>query len=84
MKMSQALKEGVLGKLLARYARRDREGKGVMLVELCEDFGNARVVPKTEPKACPKVCLARWWRGSAGVGASCSCVAANADYLSRW
>lgn len=42
MKMSRALKAGVLGKLQARYARRDREGKGVMLDELCEDFGFER------------------------------------------
>lgn len=42
MKMSRALKEGLLGKLQARYARRDREGKGVMLDELCEDFGFER------------------------------------------
>lgn len=39
MKMSRALKQGLLGKLQARYARRDREGKGLMLDEVCEDFG---------------------------------------------
>ncbi|HMO66441.1 MAG TPA: hypothetical protein PKE47_14665, partial [Verrucomicrobiota bacterium] len=42
MKMSRALKQGLLGKLQARYARRDREGKGLMLDELCEDFGFER------------------------------------------
>ncbi len=39
MKMSRALKQDLLGKLQARYARRDREGKGLMLDELCQDFG---------------------------------------------
>jgi hypothetical protein len=42
MKMSRALKAGLLGKLQTRYARRDREGKGLMLDELCEDFGFER------------------------------------------
>lgn len=42
MKMSRALKQGLLGKLQARYARRDREGRGLMLDELCEDFGFER------------------------------------------
>lgn len=38
MKMSQELKKECLQKLIARYARRNREGKSGMLDELCEDY----------------------------------------------
>src|SRR3954469_12207350 len=36
--MSKELKKDWLPKLQERYARRDREGKGRMLDELCEDY----------------------------------------------
>jgi hypothetical protein len=42
MNMSQELKETWLPKLQARYGRRSREGKGLMLDELCEDLGYER------------------------------------------
>lgn len=42
MKMSRALREGLLEKVQARYAQRDRQGKGRMLDELCEDHGYER------------------------------------------
>jgi hypothetical protein len=42
MKMSRTLKQEILGKLQARYAKRSREGKGRMLDEVCEDFGYER------------------------------------------
>jgi hypothetical protein len=38
MNMSKELKKDWLPKLQGRYARRDREGKGRMLDELCEDY----------------------------------------------
>jgi hypothetical protein len=38
MNMSEELKKDCLEKLMARYARRNREGKSRMLDELCEDF----------------------------------------------
>lgn len=38
MNMSQELKKQSLPKLQARYARRSREGKSLMLDELCEDY----------------------------------------------
>ncbi len=38
MNMSKKLKKELLGKLLGRYARRNREGKSLMLDELCEDY----------------------------------------------
>jgi hypothetical protein len=38
MKMSKELKKDWLAKLVARYARRNREGKSRMLDELCEDY----------------------------------------------
>src|SRR5580700_6687630 len=38
MNMSKELKADWLPKLRARYARRNREGKGRMLDELCEDY----------------------------------------------
>src|ERR1700692_2367858 len=38
MNMSKELKKEMLGKLLARYARRNREGKSRMLDELCDDY----------------------------------------------
>ena len=42
MHMSEELKKECLAKLIGRYARRNREGKGRMLDELCEDFGYER------------------------------------------
>ena len=42
MHMSKELKIEWLTKFRRRYARRDREGKGRMLDELCEDFGYER------------------------------------------
>src|SRR3982750_3006426 len=42
MKMSRALKSGLLSKLQVRYLRRHREGKSRMLDELCEDYGYER------------------------------------------
>ena len=42
MHMSRTLKEDLLPKLQARYARRNREGKSRMLDELCEDYGFER------------------------------------------
>ena len=38
MNLSKELKKELLGKLLARYARRNREGKSLMLDELCDDY----------------------------------------------
>src|SRR6202171_3659605 len=38
MNMSKELKKEMLEKLLGRYARRNREGKSLMLDELCEDY----------------------------------------------
>lgn len=40
--MSQELKEKLLPKLQVRYARRNRDGKSLMLDELCEDHGYDR------------------------------------------
>ena len=40
--MSEELKKECLAKLIGRYARRNREGKGRMLDELCEDFDYER------------------------------------------
>jgi hypothetical protein len=40
--MSQELKTEYLEKLVARYAQRNRAGKGLMLDELCADFGYER------------------------------------------
>lgn len=42
MNMSKEIKEGLLPKLQARYAKRGREGKSRMLDELCEDYGYER------------------------------------------
>ena len=42
MHMSRTIKEDLLPKLQARYARRNREGKTRMLDELCEDYGFER------------------------------------------
>jgi hypothetical protein len=42
MNMSHELKEEMLPKLQARYARRSREGKSAMLNELGEDYGYER------------------------------------------
>ena len=38
MNMSEELKKECLQKLIARYARRNREGRSGMLDELCEDY----------------------------------------------
>ena len=42
MNMTKAIKDDLLPKLRARYARRQREGKTRMLDELCEDYGYER------------------------------------------
>jgi hypothetical protein len=42
MNMSQEIKEDLLPKLQARYAKRGREAKSRMLDELCEDYGYER------------------------------------------
>src|SRR5688572_17686696 len=42
MNMSREIKDGLLPKLRARYARRGREGKSRLLDDLCEDYGYER------------------------------------------
>ena len=42
MNMTKAIKDDLLPKLRARYARRQREGKTRMLDELCADYGYER------------------------------------------
>ncbi len=60
MNMNRTIKDDLLPKLQARYARRGRDGKTRMLDELCEDYGYERkyaikLLRGTVPPSCGRV-----------------------------
>lgn len=60
MNMNRTIKDDLLPKLQARYARRGRDGKTRMLDELCEDYGYERkyaikLLRGTVPPPCGRV-----------------------------
>lgn len=60
MNMNRTIKNDLLPKLQARYARRSRDGKTRMLDELCEDYGYERkyaikLLCGTVPPSCGRV-----------------------------